>query len=334
MSFYQNLFSEYLGIYTAGDSSSFKLSFKIPGNSNFTQPMVNWVDGPFDLSTYNTLTFNYAFDPTFKAWASFSVNIAGTSPAATTVYEVVSILNADTAFSAWYEAYVQPNSNRVAIRQKRPMIAFKTYISNDGAERVLKFNKMAGVADIPSYFDKDIIENRYAPLSNGCLIRLGKKITTNTAASPTEITSIGHGLTNGDTIYIVNSNCTPSIDGVQTVTVTGPDTFTIPVVVTIAGTSGEFLTDLEKDIVDAANLDYSTMLDDYEHLKGRCEAFMFAKNTIDVSNRVVVRITYAAGCIAGMLGKKTTYTYTGTNTVPDTVIEVPYILTNADLLVP
>lgn len=334
MSFYQNLFSEYIGIYTAGDSSSFKLSFKIPGNPNFTQPMVNGVDGPFDLSTYNTLTFNYAFDPVFKAWASFSVNIAGASPAATTAHEIVSILNADAAFSAWYEAYVQPNSNRVAIRQKRPMIAFRTYIGNDGAEQVLKFNKMAGVADMPSYFDKDTIENRYTPLSNGCLVRLGKKITANTAASPTEITSVGHGLTNGDAVYIVNSNCTPSIDGPQTVTVTGLDTFTIPVVVTIAGTSGEFLTELEKDIVDAASLDYSTMLADYEHLKGRCEAFMFTKNTLDGSNRVVVKIAYAAGATAGMLGKKTTYAYTGASTTPDTVIEVPYILTDADLLVP
>ena len=334
MSFYQNLFTEYLGIYTAGDSSSFKLSFKIPSNPNFTQPMVNWVDGPYDLSVSNTLTFNYAFDPDFKGWASFSVNITGDDLYHVTVFEVVQALNDDTTFSQWYEAYVQNGSNRVAIKQKRPMTAFKTYISNDGAERSLKFNKAAAIVDIPSYFDKDTIANRFTPLSNGCLIRLGKTITAISVADPTEITCANHGLTNGDTVYITNSNSTPSIDGEYSVTVVDDNAFTIPLAVTVAGNSGEVFTALENELLSTAGIDYSTLLADYEHLKGRCEAFIFTKNTLDGSNRIITRIDYAAGATAGMLGKKTVYTYSGASTTPSTITEIPYILTDSDLLVP
>jgi len=334
MSFYQNLFTEYLGIYTAGDSSGFKLSFKIPANPNFTQPMVNWTDGPYDLSVYSALTFNYAFDPQFKGWSSFSVSVAGSNPSQTTVFEIVNLLNSNTDFSQWYEAYVQNGSNRVAIKQKRPMTGFKTYISNIEAERVLKFNKAASIVDIPSYFDKDLIANRFSPISNGCLIRLGKSITNISVNDPTEITCLNHGLNNGDVVFITNSNSTPSIDGEYSISVVDNNTFTISVSVSVAGNTGECFTVLENELLNTAGIDYTNLLSDYEHLKGRCEAFVFTKNTLDVSNRIITRINYAAGATTGMLGKKTIYTYSGASTTPDTIVEFPYILTDSDMLVP
>ncbi|HUE14169.1 MAG TPA: head-tail connector protein [Planctomycetaceae bacterium] len=50
--------------------------------------------------------------------------------------------------------------------------------------------------------------------------------------SPAAITCPGHGLETGDVISIVGSGSTPSLDGLQTVTVVDPFTFTVPVHVT------------------------------------------------------------------------------------------------------
>jgi hypothetical protein len=63
-------------------------------------------------------------------------------------------------------------------------------------------------------------------------------ITAIAANTPAVVTSAAHGLSTGDSIVIAGSNSTPKIDGRRTVTVTSPDTFTVPVDVTAAGTTG------------------------------------------------------------------------------------------------
>jgi hypothetical protein len=66
-------------------------------------------------------------------------------------------------------------------------------------------------------------------------------ISAISAANPTQITTTGnHGLANGDIITISGTNSTPLANGTYTVTVTGPTTFTIPLDVTVAGTTGTF----------------------------------------------------------------------------------------------
>lgn len=73
-------------------------------------------------------------------------------------------------------------------------------------------------------------------------------ITSISAANPTVITTSNpHTLRNGNEIVITGSNSTPSIDGLYTVTVLTPTTFTIPVNVTIAGTTAVWTkaTDIE-----------------------------------------------------------------------------------------
>ena len=63
-------------------------------------------------------------------------------------------------------------------------------------------------------------------------------IVSNSVATSTVVTtSTPHGLVNGDSIVINNSNSTPSIDGLQLVTAITATTFSIPVNVTVAGTS-------------------------------------------------------------------------------------------------
>jgi hypothetical protein len=66
-------------------------------------------------------------------------------------------------------------------------------------------------------------------------------ISQYTAANPTVVTSVAHGLTTGDSITIFNSNGSSSIDGEWAVTVTGVDTFTVPVVVSGAGKYAEWV---------------------------------------------------------------------------------------------
>lgn len=64
------------------------------------------------------------------------------------------------------------------------------------------------------------------------------KAATLSVGNPATFTSVGHGLTTGDQVYLSNYTSTPSVNGSHTVTVTGPDTFTIPVNVTSVTTQG------------------------------------------------------------------------------------------------
>ena len=325
----------YYGYYLVGDSSTYKLTFKVPANRNHGEFFICYNNGPYDFTSFGSnLKFNVAIDPSYKNWSSFEVDVSGVDSSSTTNFEVVDALNNNSDFSDWFTASVY-GSGQVGIRQKRPVTQMHSYVSNYQAEFALKFNKNAGIADIPSYFDKDTIDNRFATsTSNGHLIRLGKTVVGNSVANPTVVTVTNHGLTTGDYVYIINSNSTPSIDGGYNVTVTGNNTFTVPVNVTKAGTSGELITQLEAQVLSDANIDIYSMLTDYEHLQGRCDGFKFTKNTLDASLRIVTQVIYPAGATAGMLAKKISYTYTSTNTTPDSITEIPYVLTASDILSP
>lgn len=61
---------------------------------------------------------------------------------------------------------------------------------------------------------------------------------TNTAANPTIVTATAHGMVDGDQVVIIDSNSTPPINGLYTISQVTANTFAIPVNVTIAGTSG------------------------------------------------------------------------------------------------
>ncbi len=78
-----------------------------------------------------------------------------------------------------------------------------------------------------------------------------KKITSNTLANPTVVTSTGNAPASLTEITIYGSNSTPTIDGSRVVTNISADTFSVPVNVTVAGTSGYFL--LNDEIVISDN---------------------------------------------------------------------------------
>jgi hypothetical protein len=344
MTFFQNLFAEYEGSWGAGDEQGYSLnalrsSFKISGNQNSPEKYIAWNEGPYDLSVDGNLTIYFSLSRDYNTYYSFTVDVAGATASATTAFEVQDLLNADSSFSEWFTAIVisnRPNSEikRVAIVPKKAVTELHFYIPNTGAENVLRFNKKAGVADVPSPLEKDTIENRFLTGSLGQLIRLSHTIESNTAAAETEITSTDHGLASDDVIYIVGSNSDPTIDGQHTISVTGDDTFVIGVSVTLAGTSGEWLSSIEQTIVQEAGLDYADMLLDWEHLRGEAKNYQFTKNTLDLSDRIIEQLIWPTGAKAGQTVKKVMYTYTGTATTPDTVIEIPYILQTADLISP
>lgn len=63
--------------------------------------------------------------------------------------------------------------------------------------------------------------------------------TAGTAQRPTVVTTTTpHGLATGDTVTITGSNSTPTINGSNVAAVISPTTFSIPVIVTVAGTAG------------------------------------------------------------------------------------------------
>lgn len=67
----------------------------------------------------------------------------------------------------------------------------------------------------------------------------GIAIASSSVANPTVITTgTAHGLTTGQTVTLVGDDSTPSLNGSHVVTVTGAETFTVPVDVTSAGSTG------------------------------------------------------------------------------------------------
>jgi len=132
----------------------------------------------------------------------------------------------------------------------------------------LKFNKYAGVAELPNYFQKHTIENRNNyPDSIGTLIKLDE----------------------GD--------------------------------------------EVDQTIIEDAGFSL-TPKEDYELLKGRSGLFMFQNITVDGSDRITQVIEYPAGAVAGDFARKIRYSYTSANINPNKVTETPYVLEDADLVVP
>jgi len=173
MSFFQNVFNqEYQGYLNTGNDRQYSLTFKIPANQNSQDYQFAYNAEPYDLSVNNTLTINYAWDTDYKNWASLTINIAGVSPAATTATEIVALLNSNATFSGMYIAKVVKNFNAshvlITSKTQRAKQIIKMYVLNSSAESALKFNKKANVAELPSYFERDTIANRfnYEPANN------------------------------------------------------------------------------------------------------------------------------------------------------------------------
>lgn len=186
--FFQNVFNEtYRGSWVLGDRQ-YSITFEVPPNPNTSNHMLAWNSGPYDLSSVDELTINYAWDAELKNYSELTIDISGAVPAATTVEEIVTILNANTTFAELWRAELYPHSLTgvptddlrilITVNPARAKKLIRTWISNTGAETILRFNKRAGVAELPSYFERHTIENRFTfPDSTGDLILLDESDT-------------------------------------------------------------------------------------------------------------------------------------------------------------
>ena len=363
MSYYQNVFPhEFIGNWVLGDRQA-SLSFKCPANTgrgdevvqSYGVPSITTGNPTFNLSANDpegnatsNIRIMYArdFATGFKGWTQLAIAIGGATPAATTLQEIVSKLNADATFATMFAASVANNGTSIVIRQTISATQLKFYIDNRAAETILLFNARAGVAELPCYFDRHTIRHRftYADGMNH-LIDLSHDITNVSVANPGVITSLAHGLANTDLITIDNSNSTGSLDtaSVAVSNVTA-DTFTTGVNVTVLGNYGVWARLVDFNVIANATdkrgntLGYSlaTTQRDYQLLAGRSGIFNFQKLTVDSTGtgRITKIIEYPAGAVAGNMGRLIEYEYDGTKTNPKTITEEPYVLTTADLVTP
>lgn len=357
--YFQNVFlEEYRGVWVLADRQ-FQPNYKCQPNTGRGENYLHaFVAEPYNLSgndgdgiDKSNLMINYAYDPDFKNYSTLSIAVdaGAASGSAVTAIEVANNLNANATFAEYFVAEAinakdgkdhPPYTVRIkCISTKR----IRFYISNNGAETALRFNYKAGVSDLPTYFNKDTIAKRFTYTDSvPMLVALNHLITGNTVANPTVITSVGHGLANSQSIVISNSNSAPTIDGTRVVTVINDDTFSVAVNVTTAGTRGMWSTVEEAAIITNAvnsrgvslGYDATNPKEDWELLQGNSGLFTFKKQTIDGSNRITKIIEYPAGAGVGDLAKMIQYTYTGANTAPTNITEIPYSLMTADLITP
>lgn len=271
MSFFQNVFDqEFQGYLVLGDRQA-STTYKVPANKNAHNKQIAWTSGPYDLSLENNLTLNYSWDRDYKIWSSVSIDVAGLNPSSTKAIEIASKLNANSIFSELLTAsVVEFNSSTTVMISKNVLKKqeIKVYFSNSGAETKLNFNKYAGVAELPSYFERHTIENRNNyPDSVGTLIKLDESDSVDQA------------------------------------------------------------------IIEAAGFSL-TPKEDYELIRGRSGLFMFQNITVDGSDRITQIIEYPAGAVAGDFARKINYTFTGDNKNPSKVTEIPYVLSDSDLVAP
>jgi hypothetical protein len=168
MPFYQNPFDALFHAPMPLSDRQYTITWKVPENLNRSDLMLAWNAEPYDLSVVGdrVLTINIALDTEFKAYAARIIDVSGATPGATTAAEVATALNADGMFSTFFVASTKNLINgtvnpplTVLITGKRSKVGFRSFIANTGAEKFLRFNKKAGVAELPSYFERHTVAN-------------------------------------------------------------------------------------------------------------------------------------------------------------------------------
>lgn len=195
MPFFQNPFADdFEGNLVLGDRHHIP-KFVVRGNAGRGKEIVvAWNKGTYNLSGNDgdgnskaILKLSFRLHNT-KNWATISVDVtvgAG-SVSAVKEHEIAAALNADALFKERFEALVKGYDDlagpRLQIRQKKPITEFQFYVVNGQAESVLGFNARAGVAELPTYFSRHTIANRFTyPDSQGMLIELNPATVTQAA---------------------------------------------------------------------------------------------------------------------------------------------------------
>jgi alpha-tubulin suppressor-like RCC1 family protein len=165
MSFFQNVFDFEFRPTILGADRQYQMGWKLPANTNRSDYILSGNAEPYDLSSSRILSINYAYDVNFVNYSTLEIDVYG--GAQTTAADVVSNLNADPTFSSLfvastYRSTISPDSaNKVLIKCKKNKADIRVFISNLGAEKKIQFNKNAPIRELPSYFARYTVPNRF-----------------------------------------------------------------------------------------------------------------------------------------------------------------------------
>jgi len=180
MSFFMNVYDfEFRGSLLSADRQ-YQQTFKIKANTNRPDYILSGNAEPYDFSSEANLKLSFCYDVNQVNYAEVTVNIAGSDAGNTSAADVVTALNQDDMFSTFFLAKVFKTNNvgvtgnKVLITSKKAKPNFKAYVVNSGAESVIQFNKFAPIEELPSYFERYDIAQRfnYADLGSERLLLL------------------------------------------------------------------------------------------------------------------------------------------------------------------
>ena len=172
MTFFQNPFAEdFEGNWVLADRAH-SPKFVVKSNKGRGPEVVSsFCTFPIDLSgsdssgvASNELNISFSMNNS-NNWVTITIDVAATasSTAAVVPKEIVSALRANSTFASFFTATVETSTQFplgiVKINQKKPITEFKFYIQNGQDEEKMIFNFKAGVAEIPSYFDRHTVSN-------------------------------------------------------------------------------------------------------------------------------------------------------------------------------
>lgn len=189
MPFYQNpFFQEFKGNLVLGDRQC-NITYTCPlhAQRSCTEIISVALNNVYNLAAgqndadgnpLKNLTINFAIDPTLTQFATIVVDISSKAltpenppvpcPTVATALHMVNGLNANTQFASYFTAILRTKGKSsgtgdayIMITSKLPAERIKFYVSNIGAETILKFNARAGVAELPSYFSRHTVAERF-----------------------------------------------------------------------------------------------------------------------------------------------------------------------------
>lgn len=311
MAYFQNPFqSEFRGSWILGDRQ-FSLTFICPPNTGRSHEyVVSWFEpsSTFDLSgndadsnPKNILNIRMSIDSTFKHWVNLPINLTNNTYASLSPAPVASAMTA---------------SQIVSILNADPSFSsyFKATLENSAVPNSQAKNRIGIRMKYETTRMKFLILNGQAESVLKFNARAG------VAQLPTYFSKC----------KVWGGNLSDPNDESYSLVLLDPSN--------LGGSSA-----VDDDIIDNAvdakgnslGFDSSTSLADWQHLSGRGSGtFKFQKITVDGSDRITQIIEYNSGASAGDLAKKTNYSYSGANKNPNKITEIPYTLTNSDLVTP
>lgn len=333
MAYFQNVFDSEFRLDLI-DGVTFRVKSNLPNSSQVFQC---WNASPYDLSSAATLTINYSFNQG-RAWTPLAINVASgaVSSSAVTAAEVVTNLNANATFQALFLAVLQTDNkghNYVAVRSNRARTEFRIYVANSGAESKLRFNKKAGVSELPSRFARHTIANinNYSD-SYGNLQQMDlTTVIDQKIVEEAELSYLGGGTNANATVTMKDTSAFSVGDSV--VVYNGTATVATTLTTVTASTS---LTLNNNWTGATGEVRVIPVHADWQLLRGRSQEFMFRKSTLD-NSRLSVVLDYPAGSKVGDMAIKTSYIYAGsagTDVEPIRTTQEPYTLTAGDLITP